>query len=161
MPTLIMREGIRPLHELLPDFPIYASEVTARLLPLLGKINRRVGFALHSLSWGKSIQIQPNLFMQILPAGHLPGAACFAIRYVTAEREYKVLYTGDFFLSNSRLVDGLPLESFREQSPDVLIIEGSLGAKRYPHRRSQENQFAATLSVNWQRENQRSCLYQS
>jgi Cft2 family RNA processing exonuclease len=139
--------GIRPLHELLPDLPVYSSEVTARLLPLAWQDQpEELASLCIPMPWGKSIQIQPNLFIQILPAGHLPGAACFAIRYVGAEREYKVLYTGDFFLSNSRLVDGLPLESLREQSPDVLIIEGSLGAKRYPHRRSQENQFAATLS---------------
>ncbi|AFY71078.1 beta-lactamase domain protein [Thalassoporum mexicanum PCC 7367] len=139
--------GIRQLHELLPELPIYTSEITARLLPLLWPDQpQELASLCLPLPWEKTRQIAPDLYIQILPAGHLPGAACFAIRYLTAEREYRVLYTGDFFLSNSRLVDGLPLEAFREQSPDVLIIEGTLGAKRYPHRRSQENELAAKLS---------------
>jgi hypothetical protein len=63
------------------------------------------------------------------------------LTYIAPERTYTLLYTGDFFLSNSRLVEGLPLEEFRGRSPDVLILEGSLGTMRHPHRRSQENRL--------------------
>jgi Cft2 family RNA processing exonuclease len=55
-------------------------------------------------------------------------------------------YTGDFFLSNSRLVEGLPLEALRGLEPDVLIVEGSYGTARHPHRRNQENNLAERIN---------------
>ena len=44
-----------------------------------------------------------------------------------------------------RLVEGLPLDEMRGLKPDVLIIEGSYGTARHPHRRQQENQFAERI----------------
>ena len=67
------------------------------------------------------------------------------LTYTTEQRAYKVFYTGDFLLSNSRLVDGLPLEDLRGIKPDVLIVEGSYGTARFPHRRQQENQLAERI----------------
>ena len=58
---------------------------------------------------------------------------------------YKLLYTGDFFLSNSRLVEGLRLDELRGLNLDVLLIEGSYGTSRHPHRRNQENQLAERI----------------
>jgi Cft2 family RNA processing exonuclease len=81
----------------------------------------------------------------LFPAGHLPGASVILINYVTPERNYKLIYTGDFFLSNSRLVEGLPLGELRGLKPDVLILEGSYGTARHPHRRQLENQLAERL----------------
>jgi Cft2 family RNA processing exonuclease len=59
---------------------------------------------------------------------------------------YTVLYTGDFFLSNSRLVEGLPLAELRGLRPNVLILEGSYGTARFTHRRQQENLLAERIS---------------
>ncbi|MCY7391212.1 MAG: MBL fold metallo-hydrolase, partial [Leptolyngbyaceae cyanobacterium CAN_BIN12] len=56
-----------------------------------------------------------------------------------------VLYTGDFFLSNTRFVEGLPLEELRGLQPNVLIVEGSYGTARHPHRRHQENHLAERI----------------
>lgn len=56
-----------------------------------------------------------------------------------------MFYTGDFLLSNSRLVDGLPLEDLRGLKPDVLIVEGSYGTARFSHRRQQENLLAERI----------------
>ena len=64
------------------------------------------------------------------------------LTYTTYERAYKLLYTGDFFLSNSRLVEGFRLEELRGIELDVLIVEGSYGTARHPHRRNQENQLS-------------------
>jgi hypothetical protein len=68
------------------------------------------------------------------------------LTYHTPRRDYKLLYTGDFFLSNSRLVDGLRLEELRGLHLDVLLIEGSYGTSRHPHRRNQENQLAERIN---------------
>jgi Cft2 family RNA processing exonuclease len=127
--------GAAQLHQLLPQIPIYTSEVTAQLLsPTYGEI-------FTPLPWRSPTEILPNLWLEILPAGHIPGAASLCLSQDISNRAFTLMYTGDFFLSNSRLVDGLSLEDFRARSPDVLILEGSLGIAQHPHRRSQENRL--------------------
>jgi Cft2 family RNA processing exonuclease len=86
------------------------------------------------------------LSLELWPAGHLPGAACVLLSYQGGDRTYKVFYTGDFFLSNARLVEGLPLDELRGLKPDVLIVEGSHGTARHPHRRQQENRLADQIN---------------
>ena len=92
------------------------------------------------------MEFQDGLTAELYPAGHLPGAAAILLTYTTGRRAYTVFYTGDFFLSNSRLVEGLPLEELRGLEPDVLIIEGTYGTARHPHRRNQENQLAERIN---------------
>ncbi len=131
--------GLLALHEAFPDLPIYGSEVTRQLLPLnwpeqpLSQKN-----FCHPLKWRSPVELFKNLTVELLPAGHLPGAAATLLSYRTPQRTYKVLYTGDFSLSNLQLVEGLSVEALRGLSPDILIIEGSYGTTRHPHRRQQE-----------------------
>jgi Cft2 family RNA processing exonuclease len=131
--------GLAQLHQLFPQIPIYTSSVTAQLLaPTYGEI-------FTPLPWRSPTEILPNLLLEILPAGHLPGAASIHLSQIRPTRTYSLVYTGDFFLSNSRLVDGLCLEDFRTRSPDVLILEGSLGIDQHPNRRSQENRLVTRI----------------
>jgi Cft2 family RNA processing exonuclease len=144
--------GLLALHNAFPALPIYVSEVTAHLLPLNwpGAIahERTLNFC-QPLPWHTPTELAPGLKIELYPAGHLPGAAACLLTYQPLEagagRAYTVLYTGDFLLSNSRLVDGLPLTALRGLNPDVLILEGSFGTARHPHRRQQENQFATRV----------------
>ncbi|MEL6813206.1 MAG: MBL fold metallo-hydrolase [Cyanobacteria bacterium J06598_3] len=136
--------GLLPLHRAFPHLPIFGSDVTARLLPLNWPGQADAQFC-RSLPWRSSVELAPGLSVQLWPAGHLPGAACFFITYQTAERTYSVFYTGDCFLSNGRLVDGLPLSELRNLKPDLLIIEGSYGTERHPHRKQQENYLVDRL----------------
>lgn len=131
--------GLLALHEAFPDLPIYGSEVTRQLLPLNwpGKLSSQENFC-QPLKWRSPIELFKNLTVELLPAGHLPGAAVTLLSYQTPQRTYKLLYTGDFSLSNLQLVEGLSVEALRGLSPDVLIIEGSYGTTRHPHRRQQE-----------------------
>ncbi|MBD2103751.1 MBL fold metallo-hydrolase [Leptolyngbya sp. FACHB-261] len=137
--------GVLALHQARPKLPIYASEVTTHLLPLnwsgADSEASRVGLC-QALPWQTPVEVRPGLTVALLPAGHLPGAACILLNYDAGPQTYSVLYTGDFFLSNTRLVEGLPLENLRTLSPNVLILEGSYGTARHPHRRVQENQLA-------------------
>lgn len=136
------------LHHHWPELPIYCSEATADLLPLnWPEVAMPNGAEFcHRLPWRHPIQLTKDLTAKLWPAGHLPGAACVLLTYTTPERSYRVFYTGDFFLSNSRLVEGLPLDELRGLKPDALIVEGSQGNARYPHRRQQENRLADQIN---------------
>lgn len=150
-------QGLLSLHQAFPHLPIYGSEVTTQLLPLNWSslaldrgFERDKGFKplasfCHALPWRTPIEVRPGLTVQLFPAGHLPGAAAFLLTYTAPHRTYRIFYTGDFFLSNSRLVEGLSVEALRGTQPDVLIIEGNYGTARHPHRRQQENQLVEKI----------------
>jgi Cft2 family RNA processing exonuclease len=141
-------QGLLALHEAFPRLPIYASEVTTQLLPLNWQEldPEKIPRFCQALPWRSPVEFAEGLSAELFPAGHLPGAAAFLLTYTTPKKTYRILYTGDFFLSNSRLVEGLSIESLRGIQPDVLIIEGSFGTARHPHRRQQENQLVERLA---------------
>ncbi|WP_319423388.1 MBL fold metallo-hydrolase [Pleurocapsa sp. FMAR1] len=135
--------GLLQLHQAFPQLPIYTSEVTSRLLAVhwhdknsLEQLNWCT-----TVSWRSPVNISQDLQIELVPAGHLPGAAAIVITYTTPERSYRVMYTGDFSVSNFQLVEGMSIDSLRGLSPDILIIEGSYGTVRHPHRRLQEKQL--------------------
>ncbi|MEM1310478.1 MAG: MBL fold metallo-hydrolase [Cyanobacteria bacterium P01_H01_bin.153] len=136
------------LHQSWPDLPIYCSEATADLLPLnWPNVSMPAGAEFcQRLPWRQPIELSPDLTVQLWPAGHLPGAACLLLTYTATNRSYTVFYTGDFFLSNSRLSEGLPLNELRGLKPDALIVEGTQGTARQPHRRQQENRLADQIN---------------
>lgn len=143
--------GLQALNQAFPEIPIYASEVTAKLLHLnwiqeSPTSSNQVNQFCQALPWRVSVELAPDLKVELFPAGHLPGAAAISLTYTTPTRIYKLFYTGDFALSNSRLVEGLSIEELRGLSPDVLIIEGSYGTARYPRRRQQENQLMESIN---------------
>ncbi len=133
--------GLLALHYQAPQIPIYASEVTVQLL----------GWDFcRALPWRTPVEFQEGLSAVLIPAGHLPGAAVFCLSFESLTeppQAYSLMYTGDFLLSNTRLVDGLRLEELRPLRPDVLILEGSHGTARHLHRRQQENHFAERVSL--------------
>ncbi len=137
--------GLEKLHQACPQLPVYTSEVTAKLLPFHWL--DRDDYALEDLSWYNTLlwrspfNIAPDLQIELVPAGHLPGAAGIIITYITPDRRYRVMYTGDFSVSNFQLVEGMSIENLRGLAPDVLILEGSYGTVRHPHRRLQEKQL--------------------
>jgi Cft2 family RNA processing exonuclease len=137
--------GLLALSRAFPQLPICASEVTAQLLPL-NWLDEEVPLFCQALPWRSPIEFKDGLTVELYPAGHLPGAAAIFLSYKTAHRTYSLFYSGDFLLSNSRLVDGLPLEELRGLKPDVLIVEGSYGTARYPHRKQQENLLAERIN---------------
>ncbi|RAQ40101.1 hypothetical protein B9S53_17740 [Arthrospira sp. O9.13F] len=140
--------GLLALHESCPELPIYASDVTSQLLPINWPEELSSGQMpkfCQPLPLRTEVRLKEGLSITLFPAGHLPGATCMLLKYNAPNRTYKLFYTGDFFLSNSRLVEGLPLGELRGLKPDVLILEGSYGTARYPHRRQLENQLAERI----------------
>jgi Cft2 family RNA processing exonuclease len=144
--------GILDFHYRFPQVPIYGSEVTSQLLPLnwLDRPGEIPPHLCQALPWQTPISLADDLIIQIWPAGHLPGAACVLLTHTTPQRLYTLFYSGDFFISNSRLVDGLPMDALRGLKPDVLVIEGTYGTARHPHRRQQENHLATTINQHLQ-----------
>jgi Cft2 family RNA processing exonuclease len=140
-------QGLLALHEAFGQLPIYASEVTTQLLPLNWSqlTPEEIPKFCNALPWRSPVEFRDGLTAELFPAGHLPGAAALLLTYTAPKRTYRLLYTGDFFLSNSRLVEGLSLESLRGTQLDVLIVEGSYGTARHPHRRQQENQLVERI----------------
>ncbi|MBD1935061.1 MULTISPECIES: MBL fold metallo-hydrolase [Cyanophyceae] len=140
--------GLLALRQAFPQLPIYASEVTTQLLPLnWPEVDTKdIPQLCQALPMRSPVEFQTGLAAELFPAGHLPGAAAILLTYTAPQRTYSLLYTGDFFLSNSRLVEGLPLEALRGLEPDVLIVEGSYGTARHPHRRNQENILAERIN---------------
>jgi Cft2 family RNA processing exonuclease len=134
-------------HENFPKIPIYTSEVTAKLLPLHWSSQVELDSWCHTLAWKTPVEIAPDLSIELFPAGHLPGAAAILATYKTPSRNYKIMYTGDFSVSNFQLVEGLSIESLRGLSPDVLILEGTYGTIRHPHRRQQEKQLMERIDL--------------
>ncbi|PSF38734.1 hypothetical protein C7H19_04310 [Aphanothece hegewaldii CCALA 016] len=137
--------GLLALHRAYPQLPIYASDVTVQLLPLNWPDEEEIPPFCQGWKWRSPIKLFPDLTAEIFPSGHLPGAALLLLTYKTPKRNYKLLYTGDFSLSNFQLVEGLSVELLRGLAPDVLIIEGSYGTIRHPHRRQQEKQLMTRL----------------
>ncbi len=139
--------GLLAFHQQWPQVPILASGATAALLPLnwWGAAREDLQFC-QAVPWRQPVELAPDLSLTLWPAGHLPGAACGLFTYDGGNRPYRVFYTGDCFLSNGRLVEGLPLEELRGLKPDVLILEGSQGTARHPHRRQQENRLADQIN---------------
>ena len=144
--------GLLYLHQAFPKIPIYGSEVTTHFLPLNWSEvpASQLPMFCQALPWRTPVEFLDGLSAELYPAGHLPGAAAILLTYIPpsgeSDRPYTVLYTGDFFLSNTRLVEGLHLEELRGLQPDVLIVEGSYGTSRHPHRRQQENHLAERIN---------------
>ncbi len=141
--------GLLALHRAFPQLPVYASEVTAQLLPLNWPEIEPAALPLfcQALPMQSPVEFFDGLTAKLIRAGHLPGAAAILLTRTAGGQSHTLLYTGDFFLSNSRLADGLALEELRGLGPDVLILEGSYGTARYPHRRNQENQLAERIEA--------------
>lgn len=140
--------GLLKLHQDFPSLPIYTSEVTAKLLSCHW-INEAEAENINwcqTVPWRSPFKIAPDLQIELVPAGHLPGAAAIIITYKTSERSYKVMYSGDFSVSNFQLVEGMSIENLRGLAPDVLILEGTYGTIRHPHRRLQEKQLMERIN---------------
>lgn len=138
--------GLLELHRAFPSLPIYTSEVTAKLLPCHWIDQDQNTDWCQTLPWRSIFNIAPNLQIELVPAGHLPGAAAIIITYTTPKRSYKIMYSGDFSVSNFQLVEGMSIENLRGLSPDILILEGSYGTIRHPHRRLQEKQLMERIN---------------
>lgn len=77
---------------------------------------------------GESISL-PGMSVELLPAGHVAGARVTSI----ATENKRVIYTGDFCLHDSEILDGCNLNRIPKE-PDVLVLESTYGGTVRPSR---------------------------
>ncbi|APB33789.1 beta-lactamase-like [Gloeomargarita lithophora Alchichica-D10] len=137
--------GLLALHRGFPDLPIYTSGVTQALLPLNWPPEPGLTGLGTVLPWRLPVHLAADLTVELIPAGHLPGAALVWLQHHTPERTFSLLYTGNCFLANTRLTEGLRLEDVGGIRPDVLVLDGTAGTRKYPRRKQQEQQLVETV----------------
>jgi Cft2 family RNA processing exonuclease len=86
--------------------------------------------------WTRDSVVLPGMSIQLYPAGHVAGAKMTGIRSEGKE----VLYTGDFCLHDTEILEGSKPESLPEK-PDVLIVESTYGGKTRLQRSELINQL--------------------
>ena len=116
--------------------PVVGSEatrdITAELLRDMIKVQRmnrneitysyRDVAKVRKLWWVRDSVALPGMEIRLYPAGHVLGA-----RMVGVQAEGKeVLYTGDFCLHNTEILEGSNLEKL-PRKPDALIVESTYG----------------------------------
>lgn len=74
--------------------------------------------------WIRDSTALPGMTIKLYPAGHVAGAK---ITQVQSE-EKKILYTGDFCVHKTEILDGCDIEKLPKK-PDVLITESTYGGK--------------------------------
>jgi Cft2 family RNA processing exonuclease len=79
--------------------------------------------------WNRNSIALPGMTIKLHPAGHVAGAKMTAIRAEGKE----LLYTGDFCLHDTEILEGSNLENL-PQNPDALIIESTYGGTTRLHR---------------------------
>jgi Cft2 family RNA processing exonuclease len=88
----------------------------------------------------------PGMAVELYPAGHVAGAKVTGI----ATEGKRIVYTGDFCIHDSEILDGCNLEVLPKE-PDVLISESTYGGTVRPPRKELINQFLTRLSAMMKR----------
>jgi len=114
-------------------------DVVSELLDDLLKIHHMRGDALHydhshvrriSEAWISRERVGlPGMEVRLYPAGHVLGARMAHLRAEGKE----VLYTGDFCLHGTEILEGVDVEALPKE-PDVLIMESTYGGTLRPSR---------------------------
>ncbi|MEM5799904.1 MAG: MBL fold metallo-hydrolase [Candidatus Aenigmatarchaeota archaeon] len=128
---------------------IYGTEITSHFMRLLLtdtiKIAKQDGYFLgfdeedvkhvsknyQSIDYNEEIEIGDSIIKPI-DAGHIPGSCMFLI-----ENSFRLMYTGDFKLSDTRLVKGANVK----EEADILIMESTYSDKEHPDRSKEEERF--------------------
>jgi putative mRNA 3-end processing factor len=140
--------GMTPVLSRLPRVPVIATPVTVAVADLLTKdalkVARLEGYlspydatdirALHNRFVAieqKGIYRHQGLEVELVSAGHIPGATMYLYR---GERD--VLFTGDLQTIPTRLVGGAT-----EVECEVLVIESTYAGRDHPDRSETEHRF--------------------
>jgi len=89
------------------------------------------------IQYGDEIKIG-DIKVDVWDAGHAPGSAMFVVKVGGK----KILYTGDFNLNPTRLVNGA---RFDTKNIDVVIMENTYSSRDHPPRDEQEKELYKTI----------------
>ncbi|UCC33004.1 MAG: MBL fold metallo-hydrolase [Candidatus Bathyarchaeota archaeon] len=79
--------------------------------------------------WIRDAIALPGMSIQLYPAGHVAGANMIGVHADGKE----ILYTGDFCLHGTEILEGSKTENLPEE-PDALILESTYGGQKRPPR---------------------------
>ncbi len=109
-------------------------DVTADLLLDMIKVQRingnKIPYSYRDIAkmkrlwWARDSVALPGMEVRLYPAGHVLGAKMIGVRAEGKE----ILYTGDFCLHNTDILEGSNLEKLPKE-PDALIVESTYGGK--------------------------------
>ena len=85
------------------------------------------------VTYGQEFEIE-NTAIEVYDAGHVPGSAGFLL-----ETKKRIFYTGDFKLSETRLLRGANYKEVKEV--DILITESTYAYKEHPPREAVEEKL--------------------
>ena len=86
--------------------------------------------------WSRDSVALPGMKVNLQSAGHVAGAKIISLE---ADKK-RVVYTGDFCLHDSEILQGCKLDAVPKK-PDVLIMESTYGGKVRPPRRELVDEF--------------------
>ncbi len=150
--------GMTPVLSRLPRLRVVATPVTARVTDLLArdtlKVARLEGYLepytsddIRSLSQRffeverHSTYRHAGLEVDLVPAGHIPGASMFLYRGVR-----DLLFTGDLQTIPTHLVEGGAAVEC-----DTLVIESTYAGREHPDRRDTERRFREKIAETVER----------
>ena len=140
--------------------PIYCSEPSAELLPLVLEDALKIGFTrngrlierflkqieqqLKPLPYKKWQQIDQRLKVKLQSAGHILGSAYIECDLTTAHqrRSTRITFSGDLGATYSPLLSA-PRAPYRS---DVLVLESTYGDRNHQGRRERRNTLAGVIN---------------
>jgi len=92
------------------------------------------------LWWARRSSALPGMEIQLYHAGHVLGASMISIK----TEEKTILYTGDFCLHDTEILQGSPYTEL-PKNPDVLIMESTYGGEIMPERTTLLQRFFSEI----------------
>jgi len=139
------------------DGPIYCSEPSAALLPLVLEDAVKIGFTRNrqlverflkvlktkiiALPYSKWHFVSPNLDIKLKPAGHILGSAYVECKVKSETASTKVIFSGDLGAPYSPLLSA-PKAPY---GCDVLVIESTYGDKEHENRKVRRKNLQAII----------------
>lgn len=139
------------------DGPIYCSEPTAALLPLVLEDAVKIGFTRNRqlierflkvlkekiipIPYGAWYLVSPELDIKLKPAGHILGSAYVECKVKSNAGRKKVIFSGDLGAPYSPLLSA-PKAPY---GCDVLIIESTYGDKEHESRKMRRKNLQAII----------------
>lgn len=132
-PLAFCTHPTKPIVDLLLDDSEKISVNENRPLPYEREHTKKYRRKVRRMGYGEEYEFHDKTRFSFLDAGHIPGSA-----QVLVENGKRLLYTGDFNLSQTRMHG--PAEAPKE-SIDYLIIESTYGQRDHPPRAKLEKEF--------------------
>lgn len=109
--------------------------------------NRRDVNKIKKSWWIRDAVALPGMTIRLYPAGHVAGARMTSVHAEGKE----ILYTGDFCLHDTEILEGTRMEDLPKE-PDGLVIESTYGGTTRPPRSKLVNQLLKQIQNTIERE---------